>query len=135
MTFRQLLWWVTLSVCVVAAPLEARNLFVMPSGGVSTTNVYSADSFLSGGSFAYSPASFLSLSMPTGTKYYIVARATADTIIVANSGFTPMLRIPLAQVAEAAAALAVEGAIPLPKNAYKIQVARALVRRAILAAA
>ena len=103
MTFRQLLWWVTLSVCVVAAPLEARNLFVMPSGGVSTTNVYSADSFLSGGSFAYSPASFLSLSMPTGTKYYIVARATTDTIIVANSGFTPMLRIPLAQVAEAAA--------------------------------
>ena len=40
-----------------------------------------------------------------------------------------------AQVAEAAAALAVQGAIPLPKNAYKIQVARALVRRAILAAA
>ena len=103
MTFRQLLWWVTLCVCVVAAPLEARNLFVMPSGGVNTTYVYSADPFLSGGSFAYSPASFLSLSMPTGTKYYIVARATTDTIIVANSGFTPMLRIPLAQVAEAAA--------------------------------
>jgi hypothetical protein len=40
-----------------------------------------------------------------------------------------------AEVAEAAAAMAIEGAIPLAKNAYKIQIAKALVRRAILAAA
>jgi NADPH-dependent glutamate synthase beta subunit-like oxidoreductase/CO/xanthine dehydrogenase FAD-binding subunit len=39
------------------------------------------------------------------------------------------------EVAETAAALAVEEAIPLAKNRYKVQVTRALVRRAILAAA
>ncbi len=39
------------------------------------------------------------------------------------------------QVAVAAAAMAVEAAIPLTRNAYKIQITRALVRRAILAAA
>lgn len=103
MSLRQLLWWVAVCVCLAGAPLEARNLFVMPSGGPNTTNVYAADSFLSGGSFAYSPASFLALATPNGAKYYIVARATTDTIIVANSAFTPMRSIPLAQVAEAAA--------------------------------
>jgi len=39
------------------------------------------------------------------------------------------------ETAEAAAAIAVEGAIPLAKNGYKVQVTQALVRRAILAAA
>jgi CO/xanthine dehydrogenase FAD-binding subunit len=37
------------------------------------------------------------------------------------------------KIAEAAAAVAVKGANPLSKNKYKIQVARALVKRAILA--
>jgi NADPH-dependent glutamate synthase beta subunit-like oxidoreductase len=37
------------------------------------------------------------------------------------------------EVAKAAAALAVEGALPLAKNGYKVQVTRALVERAILA--
>lgn len=37
------------------------------------------------------------------------------------------------EIAEAAAAVAVKGANPLSKNKYKIQVARALVKRAILA--
>jgi len=38
-----------------------------------------------------------------------------------------------AETAEKAAALAIEGAIPLAENAYKVQVAGALVKRAILA--
>jgi NADPH-dependent glutamate synthase beta subunit-like oxidoreductase len=38
-------------------------------------------------------------------------------------------------VAAEAAALAVADALPLPRNAYKVQITRALVRRAILAAA
>lgn len=37
------------------------------------------------------------------------------------------------ETAEKAAALAVEGALPLTENAYKVQIARALVKRAILA--
>jgi NADPH-dependent glutamate synthase beta subunit-like oxidoreductase/CO/xanthine dehydrogenase FAD-binding subunit len=38
------------------------------------------------------------------------------------------------QVAETAAAMAVEDVVPLGKNRYKVQIAKALVRRAILAA-
>jgi NADPH-dependent glutamate synthase beta subunit-like oxidoreductase/CO/xanthine dehydrogenase FAD-binding subunit len=39
------------------------------------------------------------------------------------------------ETAQAAAALAVEGVVPLAKNGYKVQITNALVRRAILAAA
>jgi NADPH-dependent glutamate synthase beta subunit-like oxidoreductase/CO/xanthine dehydrogenase FAD-binding subunit len=38
------------------------------------------------------------------------------------------------QVAETAATMAMEGVVPLGKNRYKVQIAKALVRRAILAA-
>jgi CO/xanthine dehydrogenase FAD-binding subunit len=44
-------------------------------------------------------------------------------------------KVPTEEIAEAAAAIAVNETNPLSKNKYKIQVARTLVKRAILARA
>jgi len=43
-------------------------------------------------------------------------------------------KVPSEEVAEATGAIAVKGSIPLAKNEYKVQITRALVRKAVLAA-
>lgn len=102
MAIKKVLFWVGLCALLVAQ-VQARNVFVMPSGGSNSTNVYSADPFTAAATLQASPVAFLSLATPGGTKYYIVGRSSTDAVVVTNSAFVVVQRITLASAPEAAA--------------------------------
>lgn len=60
------------------APLGARNLYVMPSGGTRTVTVYSGDPFAQIRSFEAATDSFMAVS--AGNKTYVIGRSANNTI-------------------------------------------------------
>lgn len=100
-------WFALLSLLALSANLEARNLFILSgtsgTSATGTATVYNADSFTPFGSFTTSPAAFNVLTNANGNKYYVVARAGTDTVVVHDgANFTRLKSFNLGQ-GEAAA--------------------------------
>ncbi len=82
------------AVCLTLAAggLDARNVFVMPGTGGQAINVFGADPLGTPASVAGSPASFLVLARPDGLRYYVLARASSDSLVILDSNFNVLAR-------------------------------------------
>jgi uncharacterized protein (TIGR03437 family) len=87
-------------VCAV----EAQTIFVVPSTGGQPTSVFSGDPFALRNSIAASNVGIQALSVPAGTKTYLIQRSGSDTVVVVDANTNAVTqRISLSTNGEAAA--------------------------------
>lgn len=103
MAVKKLFLWAGICAFLLNGRLYSRNVFVMPSGGATTTTVISGETFVPSASLQASSGAFLTLSNPGGTRYYVIGASAVDTVVVTDGNFNPVTRLHLGQPATAAA--------------------------------
>lgn len=82
----------TLSLlCALAMTLsgQARNVFVTPpgDGNLRPVTPFTADPLQQGLSISAAQDTFLALTTPTASKYYLIGRSATDTVVITDSNF------------------------------------------------
>ena len=82
---------------LLASPTLGNNLFVLPTftgNATASATVYSGNPLAPAATFSTASDAFLVLARPTAnaadTKYYVISRSGSNSLIILNSGLTPV---------------------------------------------
>jgi uncharacterized protein (TIGR03437 family) len=101
----------TVCLCLMGAAAQGQNLFLVPGQNSNSNNitVVSGSALTSLGSFTAGAGSFIVLTKPDGSKYYVVANQGSQTVSVLDSSFSNPRSLGNLGLAATAAAITPDG--------------------------